>query len=277
MHLAPIHTAHLFPVIEDQLLRLLQGLTVEDWNRPTVAKAWRVRDVVAHLVDTALRRVSVQRDGLAPPKPSMAVDTYETLVAYLNQLNAEWVTAMRRLSPEVLVQLMRVASPALCEVVKKLEPDAPALFAVSWAGESGSKNWFDVAREYTERWLHQQQIRHAVGKPGIETLELYHPVLNTWMRALPHAYRAVEASVGTVVQVDVDGPVGGSWQIIREHNDWQHNINPALPSAAVTIPAEIAWQVFSKSMPPAEAKQHISAHGKAHLWAPALHMVSVMA
>lgn len=276
MHLGPIQTAHLFPAIEENLLRLLQGLTPEEWNKPTIAKAWRVRDVAAHLLDGALRRISLHRDGFLN-KPSASIDHYENLVAYLNQLNAEWVTALRRVSPEVLVQLLQMAGPALCDAMKKLDPEASAAFAVAWAGEIGSKTWFDVAREYTERWLHQQQIRHAVGKPGIETAELYHPVLNTWMRALPYAYRAVEAPVGTVVQVDVDGPAGGSWQIIREHNDWQHNINPALPSAAVAIPQAIAWQLFSKSLPPDQAKPHVRAHGKAHLWTPVLHLVSVMA
>ena len=41
-----------------------------------------------------------------------------------------------------------------------------AIFSVAWAGESESENWFDVARDYTERWHHQQQIRDAVGRPG---------------------------------------------------------------------------------------------------------------
>jgi len=59
---------------------------------------------------------------------------------------------------------------------------------VSWAGEEESANWFDTAREFTERWHHQQQIRLAVNKPGIVTREFYFPVLDCFMRALPYAY-----------------------------------------------------------------------------------------
>ena len=40
---------------------------------------------------------------------------------------------------------------------ESFDPFAPAVFAVSWAGEAISLNWFDTARELTERW-HQQQI-----------------------------------------------------------------------------------------------------------------------
>lgn len=48
---------------------------------------------------------------------------------------------------------------------------------MSWAGEEQSANWFDTAREFTERWHHQQQIRLAVGQPGIMSREFYYPVL----------------------------------------------------------------------------------------------------
>src|SRR5688572_32295034 len=44
---------------------------------------------------------------------------------------------------------------------------------------------FDTAREFTERWHHQQQIRLATNRPGIMTRELYYPVLDCFMRALP--------------------------------------------------------------------------------------------
>jgi hypothetical protein len=35
---------------------------------------------------------------------------------------------------------------------------------VAWAGEAESKNWFHVARDYSEKWHHQQQIREAVSQ-----------------------------------------------------------------------------------------------------------------
>jgi len=37
--------------------------------------------------------------------------------------------------------------------------------AVDWAEEMESKNWMAIAREYTEKWLHQQQIRDAIQQP----------------------------------------------------------------------------------------------------------------
>ncbi|WP_262712970.1 hypothetical protein [Hymenobacter elongatus] len=35
--LPPLHTAHLFPVLNQLLLKLLAGLTPEQWELPTLA------------------------------------------------------------------------------------------------------------------------------------------------------------------------------------------------------------------------------------------------
>ena len=59
----PVLTAHLLPLIEAHLLELLRSLTAGEWQAQTVAPAWTVKDVVAHLLDTELRRLSMGRDG----------------------------------------------------------------------------------------------------------------------------------------------------------------------------------------------------------------------
>jgi len=57
--LEPLYTAHLFPPLHAELIALLRSLTPEDWERPTVAGSWRVRDVVAHLLDVSGREEEV--------------------------------------------------------------------------------------------------------------------------------------------------------------------------------------------------------------------------
>src|SRR5215467_5999636 len=201
--LKPILTAHLFPQVDGLLLELLRSLSPEEWERQTVSPKWKVKDVAAHLLDTALRGISIARDGHAPPAPN--IDSPEALGAYINRLNEEGVTVYRRLSPEVLISLMETACKQLAEYHAGRDPLAQAPYGVSWAGEERSANWFDTAREYTERWHHQQQIRLAVERPGpgILTRELYYPVLDCFMRALPFTYRSVSAGTGTVVRIAV--------------------------------------------------------------------------
>src|SRR2546427_861626 len=188
----PILTAHLFPKLDAMLIELLRSLTPEDWEKQTVSPKWKVKDVAAHLLDTPLRGVSIARDGYLPEAPRISSSV--ELAAYINRLNEEGVSLYRRLSPAVLISLMQVASQLLAEYHRSRDPDASAPYGVSWAGEEKSSNWFDTAREFTERWHHQQQIRLAVNKPGIMTRELYHPVLDCFLRALPFTYRKVSTS-----------------------------------------------------------------------------------
>ena len=53
---------------------------------------------------------------------------------------------------------------------ESLGPFAPAVFNISWAGEKQSLNWFHTARELSERWHHQQQIRLATTGPAFWSL-----------------------------------------------------------------------------------------------------------
>lgn len=246
--LEPIFVADLFPKIEAKLVELLRSLSPEEWERQTVAPQWRVKDVAAHLLDTNLRKLSMVRDGYFGESPG-GIESYKDLVKFLDCLNADWVRAMRRVSPRLITDLLEWSAPLVSEFTMGLDPMAQASFSVAWAGEEKSLNWFDIAREYTERWHHQQQIRLAVGKPGIETRELYYPVLDTFVRALPHGYRDVGAVDGTVMALNVEGEAGGEWFLIRTHGQWElYSQADRKPDTYIVIPQEIAWRVFTKGI-----------------------------
>ena len=155
-----VDTRPLFRPLAGELLQVITELDEARWNAATSAGGWRVRDVVAHLVDGDLRRLSAQRDGHASPDAPI-IESYAGLVRYLNELNDIWVTAARRLSRQVLLDLIKASSSQLADLIEATDLNAPALVPVAWAGESISKMWLDIGREYTERWHHQDQIREA--------------------------------------------------------------------------------------------------------------------
>src|SRR3989475_9104024 len=235
--LKPIFTAHLFPKLDGMLIELLRPLAPEDWEKQTVSPKWTVKDGAAHLLDTSLRGISIGRDGYVVESPR--IDSSADLAAFINRLNSEGVIVYRRLSPIVLIGLVEVAVKSLAEWHASRDPYAMAPYGVSWAGEQKSANWFDTAREFTERWHHQQQIRLAVNKPGIMTHELYHPVLDCFLRALPFTYRSISAEPGTYVQINISGECGGSWYLARGEQAWQLTEEPLGDKLSVTaIPPE---------------------------------------
>jgi uncharacterized protein (TIGR03083 family) len=243
----PILCAHRLRQVDQKLIDLLRTLQAEEWDFQTVAPSWKVRDVAAHLLDTVLRKLSMVRDRCFVEKPEIRSE--QDIVDLVNRLNREGVAVYRRLSPAVLIEMMQSACRQSADFHESLDPFSPAVFNVSWAGESTSLNWFDTARELTERWHHQQQIRHATNRPGIMTPDLYHPVLDCFIRGLPHAFREIDAPAGTSVQLDIAGDCGGSWLLARSGSNWSFTETPTSPPAArVIIPQEIAWRVFTRGI-----------------------------
>ena len=276
MQKIPIPTIHLFTVLEEKLIELLRSLTAEQWHAPTIARLWNVKDVAAHLLDGNIRTLSMLRDNYFSAQSSN-IYTNEDLVNYLNGLNAGWVNAMKRISPETLLTLLEITGQQYTRQVALQDPFAPAIFAVSWAGETSSVNWFHIAREYTERWHHQQQIRDAVQKPGIMTKELYYPVLDTFMMALPHTYRNMAAPENTVVQVSVSGDGGGDWFLTKKEHWILSKTNDLPVTARTSINGDIAWKLFTKSWRKNDVQKYITIKGNIPLGEIALDMISVMA
>lgn len=273
----PIQTTHLFPVLDQQLIELLRSLSKEDWHKPSIAKKWQVKDIAAHLLDGNIRTLSLSRDKhqLQPGKP---INSYEELVNYLNELNATWVQASKRMSPELITELLASTGQQFCDYIASLDPFEDAIFSVAWAGEAVSKNWFHVAREYTEKFIHQQQIRDAVGKPGLFSPELFYPFIDTFMCGLPYTYRNVQAADGTVICVHVTTDAGGNWYLTRNNDQWQLAKETDKDIAAtVTIDPDTAWKLFSKGITAVEAVSSVQLSGDIALGTVALQMVAVMA
>jgi uncharacterized protein (TIGR03083 family) len=271
----PILCARLLRQVDTKLIELLRGLDHEDWNLQTIAPAWKVRDVAAHLLDTALRKLSMVRDHCFVEQ--IQIHSPQEIIDLVNRLNREGVTVYRRLSPSVLIEMMQSACSQSAGFHESLDPFAPAAFNVSWAGEATSLNWFDTARELTERWHHQQQIRLAVNRPGILTRELYHPVLDCFTRGLPYAFRDVDAPPGSAVQLNIAGDAGGRWLLEKNNAGWAFTASLTnLPAARVIIPQEIAWRVFTKGIDRQETLALSSLEGDRALGERIFHLTAIV-
>ncbi|MBC6365812.1 hypothetical protein DDT91_03330 [Algoriphagus sp. AK58] len=272
----PIRTRHLFQELDELLITKLKSLSPKQWSLPTLAGQWTIKHITAHLLDGNLRAISMIRDGFFGENPG-PLSSYQDLVRFLNRLNAEWVTATNRLSPQVLIALLETSGKEYRTLINSLKPFEKALFSVAWAGEEESQNWFHIAREYTEKWHHTQQIFHAVDPEDRSLLSkrLYLPYLETSLRALPYHYRSIESPKGTLVKITITGQFAHSWWIKRTESAWQLvPFSKLEPKAQLTIPDQIAWRIFTKGIPSARAEQSLEVNGNREL---ALHFLKILA
>lgn len=277
--LGQIHTVDLFPKLDALLVSFLKDLSPKDWKKQTIAPLWTIKDVAAHILDGTIRNLSMGRDRFFGEKPDEIKD-YQDLIQYLNRLNSDWIQAMKRMSPTLMIEFLESTSKQYSDYLKTLHPNDPALFSVAWAGEEASQNWFHIAREYTERWHHQQQIRLAMGE--YKTLlapELYHPHLDTSLRALPHYYKGVSAEEGTHVRVEiaVEKEIIGIWDLIYHAGQWilAEEVFQK-PHCRVQLAGEIAWRIFSKGISAEEAKKHAQLEGEAKLGEKIFELIAVI-
>ena len=224
-----IDTTGLFAGERSALLSVLASLGPDEWWLPTVCGDWNVHDVALHLLGADFNVLSRDRDRFngspCQPQPGDLSD-WRTLVDFIDNRNEQWVDAMRRVSPALTIELLRVTGRVLDEYWPTVDLNAPGP-PVSWAGPEPMPLWVHVAREYTERWTHQQHIRDATGRPGLTDPEWLRPVLETFMLALPLTLRDTPAAPGTTVEVRLTGPAGSTWQAIRGTDGWSLQRSPA--------------------------------------------------
>lgn len=261
----------LFRPLAAALERLLAALTDAQWLQPTAAGrgAWRVRDVAAHLLDGDVRQLSCRRDRhrLAPPAGD--------LVDFLEGLNASWVAACERLSPRLLGEMLAWSGREVTALFEAQALDAPALFPVSWAGEEASTNRFDLARELSERWHHQQQIREAVGAAPLPADATFAAVVATLVAGLPHAFRELGDGPRSV-RLELTGAGGGSWGIERAEGAWRWRQPATGVDATLRLAADDAWRLWTKALTPAEGRARLAVEGDARAAEPLLEYLAIV-
>lgn len=272
--LAPVKTIDLFLPMRAALLDLLRALDPADWERPTVCKGWTVKDVALHIFGDDVGLISRGRDGHRLPAD---VDGWDELVAFINRWNAQWVEALRRMSAPLLIELLTVTGEPLHAYFRSLDPLATG-GPVSWAGPGPAPVWLDLAREYSEYWLHQQHIRDAVNCPGLTEPRFLGPLLATFVHAVPHTLREVVVPMGTLVKLVIDGEAGGQWHIIRGENGWGiYADSDAYPACVVTIDADLAWRRFTKGVGIKDAVEKARIQGDDSLGLMVLDTVAIIA
>jgi uncharacterized protein (TIGR03083 family) len=231
-----------FTAARGALVQLLRDLHPVDWTVPTICPGWTVRDMATHLLHDDLRRLSRTRDHYSQAvSPTTAGD----LVDFLNEANERWVHENRFLSPPLVTELLGHTG-RLIEVMW----DAADLDALSegvwWAGIDPAPTWLDLARDYSEEWTHQQQIRDATRRPGLTDPVFIDAALETFARALPHVYRDAPYVPGAsvlVVAVHEDGR-DQSWGLLCEPTGWTLvHTRPPVPTAAIAMPADMFWRL----------------------------------
>jgi len=229
------------------LLELLRGLSAQDWERPTECPEWTVKGLVLHVLGDDLSLLWRQRDASLDGLTLYAIDhPGVTFRALLDGFNEQWVTASTFLSVELVLELLRSVGEWSDSFYREVGLDTVARESVGlFANSEPSPYWQVMAREYVERFVHQSQVRRAVGAPELEG------VLVTWAaRVTAHLFAAwlveYSAAPGSTIGFEVEG--AGSWTLRAHDGRWHVDGDSGDADALVTIPVVVAVRALSRGV-----------------------------
>jgi uncharacterized protein (TIGR03084 family) len=246
---------------EQAALRAVLGaLPALDWDKPTHAVGWSVRDQVSHLAyfDEAATR------AMQTPEAFMA-EVQEILAGGGEGLEAGYLTRGREMSPDDLLDWWRTASQALIAAARRVDASA----RVPWYGPAMSAASFITAR-LMETWAHGLDIVDVVDGDRPDTDRLRH-VAFIGVRARPYSYSVRgKTPPGTEVRVELTLPSGrdlefgeaGTANVVRgTATDFCRVVtqrrHPADTNLEISGPAAEEWMAIAQAFagPPGEGRR----------------------
>lgn len=141
---------------------LLGDLSESDWKLPSPLPGWSVQDNVAHIIGT---------EAMLAGEPGPTVEIDREVNAHVRNdigvFNEQWVALLRDVpSSEVIARFGEITSSRLSTLAAMTEEE--------WSAESFTPAGKDTFGRFMQIrvfdcWLHEQDIRDAVGRPGHET------------------------------------------------------------------------------------------------------------
>lgn len=272
--LQPIIVIHLFPEVRAELQRVLESLTDEQWDYPTVCTGWTVRDVALHLLGTRIGLLSGMRDH---DGQWFDVSSFQELVTLINNQNELWVKAARRISRKLLISLLSFTNEQVTAYLNSLDPNETTS-GVGWTGNPADPMWLHIARELTEQWMHHQHICDVAEVTSLKEARFVHPVLSTFVYALPRTYHDTPAPLDTMVKLIITGEGGGIWHLVREAQAWALYAETDLPpTTTITVDVDTAWRIFTRGLEAETVRQRADVEGEQSLFEVLLTTVAIIA
>ncbi len=267
----PLDVRPLLAPLREALVEVMTDRSDSAWQAATTT-GWTVADTIAHLLGDDLGRLARTRDGHHAPGP--AVD--ESFEQYIDRLNQEWVVAARRLSPRLLVELLAHTGKQVRALWTGHELDEPSE-AVSWAGVDPAPLWLDIARDYTEYWIHQAQVREALDEPLLDDPRFLEPVVSTFLRSLPHALRDLAPEEGeATLTIEVTDLTPGDWHLRADPDGWRFVTAVGHADTLVRWDADTVWRLGCRMIDPPTARARAHVDGDVEVGAVVCELLSVI-
>ena len=175
----------------------LSTLKDEQWDLPTPAEGWMVRDCVSHIAHIDEVATSFLGGDYA------ALDEAAKVGMAFNEIGPKRGRAMK---PSQILEWWRNVRETECEHLMKTDPKA----RIPWFGPAMGARAFATAR-FMETWAHGLDCYDAAGVEPVDTDRLRHVAMIAYL-AMPYAYTVNGLEVtSTPIRIELVLPSGETW------------------------------------------------------------------
>ncbi|MCB0997646.1 MAG: maleylpyruvate isomerase family mycothiol-dependent enzyme [Acidimicrobiales bacterium] len=189
----------------DAIDELCSSLDPAHWDLATECPGWDVKANVVHIIGTE----SMLADR---PNPEVEVAEAPHVKNPIGEFNEVWITAYRDTDPaEVLADLRDVTAVRLDALRSKTQADFDA---ESWtpAGQSTYGRFMRI--RVFDCWMHEQDIRQAIGQPGHTDGLVVDVVMDEMSGALPFVFgKRGSAPDGSRITLELTGPSARTYHV----------------------------------------------------------------
>ncbi len=235
------------PMERGALLELLSGLAPHEWAAATECPAWTVAGVALHVLGDDLSLLARQRDaaaqGLVTFGESHPGLTFRQL---LDGFNEQWVTATQFFSPALILTLLEATGRWTAEFYRDVDTEQLGEPVGLFAVQDASPYWQIAAREYLERWTHQQQIRRTTARPDLRH-EFLVPAGEVVAHIIAAHARALDVESGMTIVFEISGV--GEWTVEVGATESLVFLGAAAsPTVTLAIDADAATPILSRGL-----------------------------
>jgi len=186
--------------IWDTLVTLCTPFTAQEWHTPTDCPGWSVQDQVAHMLGSELRLLGHEAPAHTPQHTSHVKNE-------MGARNEIWVDWFRAQPGAAVLQQFQAVTTERLQGLRAMRPED---FAAPTQTPIGPGTMRDLlAIRIFDAWIHEQDIRRAVQRPGdLDGPVAAHAVERVAM-AMPYVVgRKVKPADGTTVVFAMPGAAG---------------------------------------------------------------------
>ena len=211
---------------------VLGELSEEEWQLPSPLPGWSVQDNVAHILGT---------EAMLAGEPGPDVEIDREVNAHVRNdigaFNEQWVESLRAVPPSEVLARFRELTRMRLDALDQMSDDEWNAESFTPAGKDTYGRFMQI--RVFDCWLHEQDIRDAVGRPGHESGVAVDVVLDEMATALGFI---VGKKAGAVAGQSVTFALTDGGSVVRE-------LHVEVGERAAVVPALSAPATVVLTMP----------------------------